>query len=115
MTTDILGPHFYYLTDYYLIILEIKKGDREYIKELAETNYPALVSNPEIFDFTMEILGPDYEYLKDYYDLAISIRDDDYKEVVWYLKKFNPRDHNDFVYNLCQSLLIVRFGYPKLF
>lgn len=100
LATEILGPGYYYLADYYLIILEIKKGDPEYIKELAKTNYPALVSNAKIFDFALEILGPDYEYLINYYDLAISIRDDDYRGVMLFLEENDPRDNNDFSYRI---------------
>lgn len=108
LATDILGQDYQYLADYYLIILEIKKGDKEYIKEIAETNYPALISNQQVFDFAMKILGPDYEYLWAYYDLAIAIRDDNYEDVVQNLKKFDPRDHNDFAYHIAKQ-----YGNPK--
>lgn len=100
LTTDILGPDYYYLANYYLIISEIKKGNKEYIKEIAKTNYPALVSNRQVFIFAMKILGSDYEYLRDYYDLAMYIRDFNYIEVIKYLEKFDPRDNDYFAYRI---------------
>jgi hypothetical protein len=103
IATDILGPDYQYLADYYLIILEIKKGDREYIKEIAETNYPALVSNINVFDFTIDVLGQDYKYLEGYYELATFIRDDYYEEVLLYLEKFDPRDDDDFAYRIASQ------------
>ncbi len=39
LSINILGKEYQYLSDYYLIILEIKKGDKEYIKKIAEINY----------------------------------------------------------------------------
>lgn len=100
LATDILGEEYHYLADYYLIILEIKKGDREYKKEIAKTNYPALASNPEVMAEALKILGKDYKYLINYYDLAISIRDDDYEGVTLFLEEFDPRDNNDFAYRI---------------
>jgi len=38
LAVDILGADYHYLADYYLIILEIKKGDKEYIKKIAITS-----------------------------------------------------------------------------
>jgi hypothetical protein len=100
LATDILGEDYHYLADYFLIILEIKKGDKEYIKKIAKTNYPALVSNGETFNFALKILGPDYKYLMDYYALLKSIKDDDYVGVVLFLHIFDPRDHDDFAYRI---------------
>jgi len=102
-TMNILGSGYEYLADYYLIILEIKKGDREYIKEIVEINFPALVSNRDVFNFALAILGPDYDYLNDYYDLAIAIRDSDDDEVHFILDKFDPRDDNYFTYHIAKQ------------
>jgi hypothetical protein len=105
LATRLLGPDYYYLADYCIIVSEIKKGNKQFIKDIAETNFPALISNQCVFDFAMKVLGDNYKYMKNYYDIAISIRDEIDEDVLFYLENFDPRDDNDFLYHIA-----VQFG-----